>query len=203
MSKDRLEVFSDGVFAIIMTLLVLELRPPPVQEPAGWSQYAEAMAPLIPKFVSFILSFATVAVHWVGHHYFYRHITRGTIGLVWLNNLVLLWICIIPFPTALLGDHPTDQFPIVVYALNSLLCATSFLVMRAYAVHMNLLKTGTESLRSLGPWHSVPAVLLYMLSILLSFVSVYLALVCFFIVPLLYVVPTLLSSHDREVSAHL
>lgn len=112
MSKDRVEAFRDGVFAIILTLLVLELHVPNVADHSSLGQYAAAMVPLIPKIVSFALTFVMICIHWVSHHYFFRHLQRVTIGLVWLNNLFLLWLCFMPFPTAMLGDHPTDQFPI-------------------------------------------------------------------------------------------
>src|SRR5574341_1185244 len=99
MSKDRVEAFSDGVFAIILTLLVLELHVPNVADRSRLDQYAAAMAPLIPKVVSFALTFVMICIHWVSHHYFFRHLRHVTIGLVWLNNLFLLWLCFLPFPT--------------------------------------------------------------------------------------------------------
>lgn len=108
MSKDRVESFSDGVFAIVMTLLVLELHVPEIADRASFGQYAAAMTPLIPKFVSFVLSFVMASIYWVNHHYFFRHLRSVPLGLVWLNNLFLLSICFLPFPTAFLGDRPTD-----------------------------------------------------------------------------------------------
>ena len=74
MSKERVETFSDAVFAIILTLLILELRVPNVANHSSLSQYAAAMAPLIPKFVSFVLSFVIIAIYWVSHHYFFFYI---------------------------------------------------------------------------------------------------------------------------------
>ncbi len=192
MSKDRLEAFSDGVFAIILTLLVLELHAPNVSDHSSLSQYAAAMAPLIPKVVSFVLTFVMICIHWVSHHYFFRHIGRVTIGLVWLNNLFLLWLCFLPFPTAMLGDHPTDQFPILLYGVDSLLGALTFFAFRSYASHAKLFKEA-EFAKAQGPKHSIPAITLYTLSILLSFVNVYLSLACFFIVPLLYFVPNMIQ----------
>src|SRR5436190_2167462 len=123
MSKDRVEAFSDGVFAIILTLLVLELRVPTIADHSSLSQYAAAMKPLIPKFISFVLTFMMISTHWVSHHYFFRYLSHVTIELAWLNNLFLLWLCFLPFPTAMWGDHPTEQFPILLYGVDSLLCA--------------------------------------------------------------------------------
>src|SRR5690349_18372680 len=131
MSKGRVEGFSDGVFAIVLTLLVLELRVPNVVDHSSLGQYVVAMAPLIPKFVSFVLSFVMISIHWVNHHYFFHHLRSAPLGLVWLNNLFLLWICFLPFPTAMLGDHPTDQFPILLYGGDSLLAALTFFALRS------------------------------------------------------------------------
>ena len=186
MSKERLEAFSDGVFSIILTLLVLELRAPSLPAHSSLGQYAVAIAPLIPKFVSFVLTFAMVCVHWVSHHYFFIQLRRVTIQLVLLNNLFLLWICFLPFPTAMLGNNPTDQFPVLLYAVDSLLCALTFLAFRSYAEREKLFED-TDS-TSLGPRRSIPGIAIYGLSIPLAFVNIYLALLCFLVVPLLYFV---------------
>ncbi|MGI8468589.1 MAG: TMEM175 family protein [Pyrinomonadaceae bacterium] len=193
MSKERVEAFSDGVFAIILTLLVLELRVPEIANHSSFGQYAAAMLPLIPKFVSFVLSFVIISIHWVGHHYFFRHLRDAPLGLVWLNNLFLLWLCFMPFPTAMLGDHPTDQFPILLYGVNQLLAALTFFAFRSYAGN-NKLFVDNESAKAMGPRHSIPAVTIFILSILLAFVNVYLSLICFLLVPLLYFVPNMIRS---------
>ena len=200
MSKDRLEAFSDGVFAIILTLLVLELRAPGLPAHSNLAQYAVAMAPLIPKFVSFVLTFAMICIHWVSHHYFFLNLRRVTIQMVWLNNLFLLWICFLPFPTAMLGNNPTDQFPVLLYGVDSLLCALTFYAFRSYANRAKLFEP--EDSRALGPRRSVPAIVIYGLSILLTFVNVYLALLCFLAVPLLYFVPTMLWSRADAPEQH-
>jgi uncharacterized membrane protein len=193
MSKDRVEAFSDGVFAIILTLLVLELRVPNLADHSSLSQYATAMTPLIPKIISFVLTFAIIAIHWVSHHYFFRHLQQAPLGIVWLNNLFLLWICFMPFPTAMLGDHPTDQFPILLFSVNQLLAALTFFALRRYANYAKLFKED-EFAKTMGPRHSIPAITLYTASILLAFVNVYLSLACLFLVPVLYFVPNLVRS---------
>lgn len=194
MSKERVETFSDAVFAIILTLLVLELRVPEIANHSGLGQYAAAMMPLIPKFVSFVLSFVLVSIYWVNHHYLFRHLRDVPLGLVWLNNLLLLSICFLPFPTAMLGDHPTDQFPIILYGVDSLLSTLAVFALRDYASHKKLFAVDNESEKVLGPRHSIPAIVIYALSILLAFVNVYLSLFCFLLVPLLYFVPNMIRS---------
>ena len=195
MSKNRVEAFSDGVFAIILTLLVLELRVPAIADHASLSEYAAAMAPLVPKVVSFVVTFGTICTHWVSHHRFFRQFERITLGLVWLNNLLLLWLCFLPFPTALLGDHPTDQFPILLYGMNSLLVALTFGLLRYYATRAGLFPS--KHARVLGFRRSLPAIGLYALSIILSFVNAYLALASLVVVPIVYVVPNLLPAEPE------
>jgi uncharacterized membrane protein len=90
----------------------------------------------------------------------------------------------------MLGDHPTDQFPILLYGADSLLCALTFYMFRSYADRTKLFKKD-EIARAQGPKRSIPAIIIYALSIVLAFINVYLSLACFFIVPLLYFVPTM------------
>lgn len=137
-SKERVETFSDGVFAIVLTLLVLELRVPDVADHSSLAQYAVAMSPLVPKAVTFALTFLLVSANWISHHYFFRHINRVTLGLLWMNNFLLLSQCLTPFPTALLGDHPTDQFPVLLYAINCFFGGVTWYSLRSYASRANL-----------------------------------------------------------------
>jgi len=192
MSKDRLEAYSDGVFAVALTLLILDLRVPALASHSNLGQYATAMVPLIPKVLSFVLTFTMICIHWVGHHYFFVRLRYVTVTLVWMNNLFLLWICFMPFPMAMLGDHPTDQFPILLYAVNQLLAAMNFFVFRAYASRHKLFIDGSAA-KVMGPKHSIPAIAMYLLAALFAFVNVYVSLVCLFLVPLLYFIPTLIS----------
>jgi TMEM175 potassium channel family protein len=178
-----------------LSLLVLGFHTPDVADYASLGQYAIAMTPLIPKLVTFILTFVMICIHWVSHHYFFSHIRDVTIELVWLNNLFLLWMCLLPFPTSMLGDHPTDQFPILLYAVNSLLLALTFYGFRSYADRAKLFEGEDPSV--LGPRHSIPAIILYVVSIVFVFANVYLALACFLIVPLLYFVPTMIQTRSR------
>lgn len=189
MSKDRTETFSDAVFAIILTLLVLELHVPAIPDGSSMQVYGAAMAPLLPKVAIFALTFVMICVHWVSHHYFFRQLDRVSIGFVWVNNLFLLWLCFLPFPTALLGDHPLDQFPILLYGVDSLLGAATFLAFRGYASRARLFKEEMSAVLH-GPRRSLPAVSLFTLSIIVSFVNPYLALACFFAVPLMYFIPS-------------
>ncbi len=190
MSRDRLETFSDGVFSFVLTLLFIRLAAPQIAHQSTLRQYAAAMAPLIPAVISFVLTFVVICIHWINHHYLFSHIERVTVQIVWLNNMLLLWLCFLPFTTSILGEHPTDQFPIILYGVDSLLMALTFYALRSYASREKLFTVEGEEAETLGPIHSVPAVATYVLSIVLTFVNVYLALASLFLLPLMYLVPT-------------
>ncbi|WP_146230935.1 TMEM175 family protein, partial [Micromonospora sicca] len=99
--KNRIETFSDAVMAIIVTLLVLDLRPPELDGHTTSNEFLQAMTPLASHFFSFALSFTMVAIYWVNHYYFFRRIKRVTGRLIWLNNVLLFWLCLLPFPGSL------------------------------------------------------------------------------------------------------
>jgi uncharacterized membrane protein len=129
--KNRLEAFSDGVLAIIVTLLVLEIKVPghgAVEEGLG-----AALAGLAPKFFSWVVSFMIVAVFWVNHHRFLESVKEVDNGLLWLNCLLLLWLSFIPFPTALMGEFPHEGIAVTIFGIVLFLASLTFSVMRWYA----------------------------------------------------------------------
>ena len=103
LSTHRIEAFSDGVFAIAITLLVLNLQVPEI---ATVSELASKLGALWPKLVSYVLSFMVVGIYWVAHHNTFHYIKRSDRNLLWLNILMMLFVVFIPFPAALLGQYP-------------------------------------------------------------------------------------------------
>ena len=131
----RLEAFSDGVFAIAITLLILEIRVP---ESAGHGTLGHALARLWPSYLAFVASFMTIGVMWLNHHRLFTLITKSDDGLITLNLLLLMGITWIPFPTGLLAEHlrgPDERVAGVVYAGSFVVIAIAFNVMWRYAVH--------------------------------------------------------------------
>jgi len=120
-SVSRLEAFSDGVIAIIITIMVLELKPP-------HDAAAIALLDLWPTFFSYTLSFLIVAIYWVNHRHVVRYATRVSPALLWTNMLVLFTISLIPFATAWLGDHLDSRAPNMVYGGVLIAGAISFLL---------------------------------------------------------------------------
>ena len=139
-SKNRVESFSDGIFAIIITLLVLEIKVPHIVEGHSASELLHALAGLVPKFMGWIISFFTIAVIWVNHHKIFAQLKRLDNGIFWWNAFLLLWCTFIPFPTAVLGDYPHNQTAIVLHGTVMALMAASFTMLRIYAMRNNVLE---------------------------------------------------------------
>ena len=128
--RGRVEALSDGVFAIVVTLLVLEIKVPHVEEHGSVAALTAALLALAPKFVSWVISFLTVCVIWMNHHRLLRVVGRLDHGLFWWNANLLLWTSFIPFPTALMGDYPGNRLAVSFYGLVMLLMALAFVLLR-------------------------------------------------------------------------
>jgi uncharacterized membrane protein len=129
-STTRLEAFSDGVIAIIVTVMVLELKAPA-------QATAEALLAEWPTFLSYALSFLIIAIYWVNHRHVVRYTTRVTTGLLWANMLVLFTISLIPVATAWLGQHLAAPVPNMVYGLVLIAGGISFLILSEIVYRQN------------------------------------------------------------------
>jgi uncharacterized membrane protein len=118
MKKTRLEAFSDGVFAIVITLLILDIKLPKVD----YADLPAGLSALLPTIGVYVLSFLLIGMYWVFHHYTFLFMKEADGVLLWLNILFLLFISFLPFPTSLMGTYAFHTIPIVFYGLN-LLCA--------------------------------------------------------------------------------
>ena len=128
MNKDRVASFSDGVFAIVITLLVLEVRLPEV--PYGGLR--QSLVTLLPSIGAYVLSFLLVGMYWVFHHHAFTLLDAVDGVLLWLNIVFLLFISFMPFPTMMLGRYPFQVLPVVFYGLNLLLANVNGLAMVLY-----------------------------------------------------------------------
>jgi uncharacterized membrane protein len=126
---ERLEAFSDGVFAIAITLLVLEIRVPPAQDLASPDLLIKALAALWPSYLGYVVSFVTIGIMWANHHNLVRLVGTVSHGLILANLLLLLAVGFVPFPTALLAatlGTPTGQIGVLVYAATFVAIALAF-----------------------------------------------------------------------------
>jgi uncharacterized membrane protein len=186
------EALSDGVFAIVITLLVLEIRVPHVEDHVSVAALARALTDLAPKFVSWVISFLTVCVIWMNHHRLLRLVGRFDHGLFWWNANLLLWTSFIPFPTALMGDYPGNRLAVSFYGLVMLLMALAFVLLRWRMLAVpgllhdqadrGLFQRGTGYAVVMGP-------LAYLVGAGLAWVSIPAAFACYAAIAIYFVFP--------------
>lgn len=128
MKTTRLEAFSDGVIAILITIMVLELRPP-------HGTTVAALVPLVPVFLAYLLSFVVVGIYWNNHHHMF-HATDDVNGTVlWANLHLLFWLSLVPFVTAWMGENHFAAVPTAAYGGVLLLCACAYTLLQAAIIH--------------------------------------------------------------------
>ncbi len=182
MGTNRLEAFSDGVIAVIITIMVLELKVP------ADATFASLTATL-PSFLVYALSFVVVAIMWVNHHFLLKAAKRSDAQLLWANNLLLFWMSIIPLVTAYLGRYPHAALPVAAYGFVVTLTCCAFLLLQiAVAKHH---EEGTREKASFIPVRRKAAfsVALYAFSVVLAFSFSFISLAIFVVIPALYFLP--------------
>jgi len=130
MNKERLTAFSDGVIAIIITIMVLELKVP---LGATW----QALAGLWPIFLSYVLSFVFIGIYWNNHHHLLHAAKRVTGGILWANTHLLFWLSLIPFTTGWMGENEFAELPVALYGVSMLMPAIAYYVLQGRIVHAN------------------------------------------------------------------
>jgi uncharacterized membrane protein len=190
----RLEAFSDGVLAIIVTLLIFEIHVPALPN-LDTATVAAALWSIAPKFVSFAVSFITLAIFWVNHHHFFHQVTGTDWKLLWHNNLLLFWLTIVPFTTAFIGDNPTQPLVIALYAFVMFMAGFSFTLMGKYVFFKSELLDPAITLaeRQREFRRSLMGTSIYALTAVIAFVNVYLALLVLLLIPIFFVVPGLMQ----------
>ena len=181
-NKARLEQFSDGVFAIAITLLALEIGVPNLLS-TNISDATTELLPLLPTILTFVLSFFTIAIFWVNHHQMTQ--TMGPIKheILWMNVLVLLFVTLIPFATKVIGTNPHHSLAVMTYSLVLFLGSVSFTVLR-YFIHRSCGEqiVGGMKRSMIGP-------IFYALAVIVSVMYVPFAYVILVIPPLFYFLP--------------
>lgn len=181
MQKGRLEAFSDGVFAIIITIMVLELRPPEAWE-------LKALLPLIPTFLSYLLSFIYVAIYWNNHHHMLQLTGRVSGTILWANMHLLFWLSLVPFVTGWLGNTGFASAPLAVYGIILFLAAIAY-----YILERSILKeNGQDSplAKALGRgWKERMSPVLYLTGIISAFFSPAISAGFYVLVALLWLIP--------------
>lgn len=182
MGKNRLEAFSDGVLAIIITIMVLEIKTPHSTE---WSDLRE----LLPVFTAYVLSFTYVAIYWGNHHHLLHTAQKISAGIIWSNMNLLFWLSLVPFATGWMGENNFAQNTVVLYAAILMLCGFSYAIFQntIHACHKSDLKMAQiyraqfrKGLLSTG---------LYALAIGFAYVNTLISGIIFFGVATMWVIP--------------
>lgn len=181
MSKTRLEAFSDAVIAIIITIMVLELRPPHGE---SW----RALFEMLPKFLVYVLSFVFLGIYWNNHHHMLHAAERVNGAILWSNLHLLFWLSLIPFVTAWLGEGHFAPVPTALYGVLMILCALAYLVLqRTIVAHHG---PGSRLAAAVGrDFKGKVSVISYLLSIPAAFLDPRISLALFVLVALLWLIP--------------
>lgn len=191
LQKQRLEAFSDGVIAIVITLMILEIKIPEVTGNASAGEIWNSWFNAIPLLIAYILSFVILGVLWVNHHQFFQQVKHIDRKLLWYNLHLLFWMCIIPLPTAFLGLHFERPEATALYGFNMFMTASAFALMREY-VHKNehlLIDHLSKALRKKLRIKILATVALYFISIFTGYISIYISLGIFLLIIVIYFMP--------------
>lgn len=181
MSTGRMEAFSDGVIAVIITIMVLEMKSPHGANLA-------ALWPLVPVFLSYVLSFVYVGIYWNNHHHLLHAAQHVEGGVLWANLHLLFWLSLIPFATAWMGENEFAAWPVAVYGGVLLLAAIAYFVLtKMLVVHHG---RGSKLASSIGnDRKGRVSVVVYAAAIPLAFVQPWISCACYALVAVMWLVP--------------
>ena len=181
MNKTRLETFSDGVLAIIITIMVLEFK-----VPHGFE--LDDLRPLIPQFLSYILSFIYLAIYWNNHHHMMHTVKRVTGGILWANLHLLFWLSLVPFTTAWMGENNFKQMPMALYGIVLLMAAIAYFILQKQIIKNH----GTDSIlaRAIGKdYKGKISPILYALAIGSCWINQWMAAFIYILVTFIWLIP--------------
>jgi uncharacterized membrane protein len=182
MSTNRLEAFSDGVIAIIVTIMVLELRAP--AQPT-----IPALRKVAPIFISYGLSFLVVAIMWVNHHHLIHAVRSVTARLLWSNLYLLFWMSLVPFVTDYLGKNYHEPLAMALYGLDLVLCSSAFYLLRIVLVQQDRHDSALAQYHMSIQRKNLLSAALYLASVPLAYVSIYASFFIFALIPAMYFLP--------------
>lgn len=181
MKKGRLEAFSDGVLAIILTIMVLELKVP-------HGDTLSDLVPMIPLFLSYILSFIFIGIYWNNHHHLFQLVDSVDGRSLWANSHLLFWLSLIPVTTAWMGENHTRPWPVAVYGIVLMMCGFAYFILTKAL--LNAPGKNEKLSRAIGnELKEKISVLIYGLAIPLAFVHCWIAYSLYILVAILWLVP--------------
>ena len=181
MGKGRLEAFSDGVFAIIITIMVLEMKVP-------HGDSLESLQPLIPVFISYVLSFINIAIYWNNHHHMLHAVQHINGRALWANIHLLFWLSLFPFVTGWMGENHFTTWPVAVYGVVSFFAGLAYYFLARCLVTLH----GRDSILGVAignDWKGKLSVIVYATGIGLCFINAWLGLTLYFLVAAMWFIP--------------
>lgn len=181
MKKNRLEAFSDGVLAIIITIMILEMK-----KPEG--SRLEDLEPVIPVFFSYVLSFIYIAIYWNNHHHMLHTVTKVTGGILWANMHLLFWLSLVPFVTDWIGEHNFAKVPMILYGIIFLMAALAYNILQQLIIKNH----GSDSIiaKAIGnDFKGKVSLALYITAIVLCFFNPLYGGLIYILVALIWLVP--------------
>jgi uncharacterized membrane protein len=189
MRRNRLEAFSDGVIAIVITIMVLELR-----VPHGAS--LDSLAPLLPVFLCYVLSFVYLGIYWNNHHHMLHTIQSVTGAMLWANLHLLFWLSLVPFATGWMGENHFAAAPTALYGAVLLMAAIAYYILQQLIIASQ--GSGSILKRAIGgDWKGKLSPILYAVAIPLAFWQRWVSLAIYVLVALLWLIP------DRRIESVL
>lgn len=181
MTKNRLEAFSDGVLAIIITIMVLELRPPENTD-------LQSLLAVVPFFISYLVSFIYVGIYWNNHHHLFQIVGKVNGKILWANLHLLFWLSLIPFTTAWIGEHFTSALSVLAYGTILLMCAIAYTILQAqiiafHGVDFKLKNAIGKDIKGKA------SIVMYLIGILTSFSIVWVSVLCYVLVAIMWFIP--------------
>lgn len=181
MGKGRIEAFSDGVIAIIITIMVLELKVPHHAD-------IEGLLPLLPVFISYALSFIYVGIYWNNHHHMFHAVKSVNGAALWANLFLLFWLSLVPFVTSWMGENHFATWPVVCYGVVLIMCAVAYTILARVLIRHH----GEHSLlaRALGGDYKGKVSLgIYVTAVALSFFNAWLGFALYVVVACIWFIP--------------
>jgi uncharacterized membrane protein len=189
MGKTRLEAFSDGVLAIIITIMVLEMKVP-------HGETIAALWPVLPVFLSYVLSFLYVGIYWNNHHHMLHLVRRVNGGILWANLHLLFWLSLLPFATGWMGENHFDAGPSVLYGVVLLMAAVAYWILQRVIIRAQ--GAGSSLAAALGnDWKGKLSPVIYIAGIVVSCRVAVLGQACYALAALLWLVP------DRRIERQM
>lgn len=189
MQKNRLEAFSDGVLAIIITIMVLEMKVP---HGDSW----EALKPILPVFLSYIMSFIYIGIYWNNHHHMLHTVTKVSGGMLWANMHLLFWLSVVPFVTGWMGENNFAKGPTALYGMVLLMAAFAYFILQGTIIRQQGANSklkhaiGSDIKGKVSP-------ILYITAIVCSFFNQWIGMALYGTVALIWLVP------DRRIERTL